>query len=54
MIFDRNQFKVINDLKEWNTILVDNQYIIENIDFVDVSEALMVQISYNQNFLSGL
>ena len=34
MNLDRTQFKVINDLNEWNTMLVDNQYIIKNVDFV--------------------
>ena len=28
MNLDRTQFKVINDLNEWNTMLVDNQYVI--------------------------
>ena len=43
MNLDRTQFKVINDLNEWKTMLDDNQYIIKNVDFVDESAALMVQ-----------
>ena len=34
-------------------MLVDNQYIIKNVDFVDESEALMVQYSYSNNFCIG-
>ena len=53
MNINRTQFKVINDLNEWNKMLVDNQYVIENVDFIDESGALMVQYSYNENFSSG-
>ena len=53
MNLDRTQFKVINDLNEWNTILVDSQYVIKNVDFIDQSGALLVQYSYNENFSSG-
>ena len=53
MNLDRTQFKVINDLNEWNTMLVDNQYVIKNVDFIDESGALMVQYSHNENFSLG-
>ena len=53
MNLDRTQFKVINDLNEWNTIMVDNQYGIKNVDFINESGALMVQYSHNENFLLG-
>ena len=43
MNLDKTQFKIINDLNEWNSMLVDNQYVIKNVDFVDESSALMVQ-----------
>ena len=50
MNLDKTQFKIINDLNEWNSMLVDNQYIIKNVDFVDESSALMVQYGLNKDF----
>ena len=31
MNLDRNQFKIINDLNEWNSMLVDNQFVIKTL-----------------------
>ena len=53
MNLDKTQFKIINDLNEWNSMLVDNQYVIKNVDFVDESSALMVQYGLNKDFFIG-
>ena len=50
MNLDRTQLKIINDLHEWNSMLSNNQFSIQNVEFVDESSSLMVYYKQNEKF----